>query len=77
MEKTTSKEGWTNPAPDENWTMGYQPELQDFVESIRARRQPQSGLPLAIDTTLTIYAAYVSAENKGAEVAIPTDEFPE
>ena len=28
-------------------------------------------LDLAIDTTLTIYAGYVSADRKGAEVAVP------
>ena len=77
MEKLSTKEGWSNAAPDENWTMGYQPELQDFVESIDAGRQPQSGLPLAIDTTLTIYAAYLSAEKRGAEVDIPIRDFAE
>jgi predicted dehydrogenase len=75
MEKISTQQGWANAAPDEHLTMGYQPELQDFVESIEARREPQSGLPLAIDTTLTIYAAYVSAESGGTEVAVPTDEF--
>jgi len=73
-EKTSSKEGWSNPAPDENWTMGYQPELQDFIESIALRRQPQSDLELAIDATHTIYAAYLSAERKGAEVDIQGTE---
>ncbi|MBM3187771.1 MAG: hypothetical protein FJZ90_03510 [Chloroflexi bacterium] len=73
-EKTSSKEGWSNPAPDENWTMGYQPEIQDFIESIALRRQPQSDLELAIDATHTIYAAYLSAERKGAEVDIQGTE---
>jgi predicted dehydrogenase len=75
MEKISTQEGWVSAAPDENLTMGYQPELQDFVESINARTEPQSGLPLAIDTTLTIYAAYVSAERGGAEVGIPLNGF--
>ncbi len=74
MEKISTKEGWITAAPDENWTMGYQPEMQDFIEAIQDKRQPQSNLPLAIDTTLTIYASYVSAENKGAEVTIPAVE---
>jgi predicted dehydrogenase len=76
MEKISTREGWVNVAPDENWTMGYQPELQEFVESIWLRKQPQSDLALAIDTTLTIYAAYVSAENKGLETKIPIEDFP-
>jgi len=33
IEKASTKEGWTPAAPDENFTMGYQPELQDFVAS--------------------------------------------
>jgi len=77
MEKISTKEGWVTTAPDENWTMGYQPELQDFVEAIEARQQPQSNLPLAIDTTLTIYASYVSAEGNGVEVSIPVTDFPD
>lgn len=76
MEKISTKEGWVTAAPDENLTMGYQPELQDFVECVQHRRQPQSDLALAIDTTLTIYASYVSAEARGAEVAVPADVFP-
>lgn len=71
MEKISTQEGWSNAAPDENWTMGYQPEIQDFIECAATGRQPQSGLALALDTTLTIYAAYVSAERHGAEVEVP------
>jgi predicted dehydrogenase len=77
MEKISTREGWNSAAPDENWTMGYQSELQDFVDSIHTRNQPQSNLSLAIDTTLVIYAAYLSAENQGAEVNIPVLESPE
>ena len=57
--------------------MGYQPELQDFVTSIHSKRPPQSDLRLAIDTTLTIYAGYVSAEQGGAEVVVPIEDFDE
>lgn len=71
MEKLSSREGWSNAAPDENWTMGYQHEIQDFIECAVTGRHPQSDLALAIDTTATIYAAYLSAERKGAEESIP------
>lgn len=76
MEKISTKAGWVTAAPDEYFTMGYQAELQDFVEAIMARRQPESDLALAIDTTLTIYAGYVSAEQGGAETTIPIERFP-
>jgi predicted dehydrogenase len=71
MEKVSTKEGWSMAAPDENFTIGYQPELQDFISSAVEKRQPQSGLGLALDTTATIYAAYVSDEKHGTETQIP------
>jgi len=70
-EKVSTQEGWSAAAPDENFTMGYQSELQDFVTCAAAGRQPASDLELALDTTTTIYAAYVSAENQGQETAVP------
>lgn len=71
MEKISTQEGWIPAAPSEHWSMGYQAEMQDFIECAATSRQPQSDLQLALDTTTTIYAAYVSAERKGAEVAVP------
>jgi predicted dehydrogenase len=71
MEKVSTQEGWSAAAPDENTTMGYQAEIQDFVTSAVTGKQPQSDLELALDTTTAIYAAYVSDEKKGAEVEIP------
>ncbi len=71
MEKLSTQEGWSNAAPDENWSMGYQAEMQDFVTCALNGDTPQSDLPLALDTTATIYAAYLSAERGGAEVEIP------
>lgn len=71
MEKISTKEGWIPAAPNEHWSMGYQAEIQDFIECATSGRQPQSNLGLALDTITTIYAAYVSAERNGTEVAIP------
>jgi predicted dehydrogenase len=71
IEKGSTKEGWTPAAPDENLTMGYQAEIQDFVVSAAAGMAPQSDLGLALDTTAAVYAAYVSDESKGAETAVP------
>lgn len=76
MEKISTQEGWVNAAPDENFTMGYQAEIQDFIECAATGGRPQSDLALAIDCTAVIYAAYLSAERKGAEVDIPRVELP-
>lgn len=70
-EKIGTKQGWSNPAPDEAWQHGYPQEFQDFMESIYHQREPMSGIELARDTIATIYAGYLSAERAGAEVAIP------
>ena len=71
IEKGSTKEGWSPCATDENFTMGYQAELQDFLSCAASAGEPQSGLDLALDTTAAIYAAYLSAECKGAETEIP------
>jgi predicted dehydrogenase len=71
IEKTSTQEGWSTAAPDENFTMGYQAELQDFIACAAAGTAPQSGLDLALDTTAATYAAYVSAQHKGAEAEVP------
>jgi predicted dehydrogenase len=71
MEKVSTQEGWSTPAPDENTTMGYQAEIQDFATAAAGGGHAQSGLELALDTTTAIYAAYLSDEKNGAEVEIP------
>ena len=70
-EKLGTKQGWSHPAPDEDWQHGYQHEFQDFMESVFHDREPLAGGELARDTTVVIYSAYLSAERHGAEVAIP------
>lgn len=61
-EKIETKGGWTFPSPDEHWNQGYLQEIADFVGAIGDERQPVSGLMLARDVAIVLYAAYVSAE---------------
>jgi predicted dehydrogenase len=70
-EKIGTKQGWSRPAPDEDWQHGYPREFQDFMESIRDEREPLSGAELARDTVAVLYSAYLSAERRGTEVEIP------
>jgi predicted dehydrogenase len=70
-EKIGTKQGWSRPAPDEDWQHGYPQEFQDFMESIASNREPLSGGELARDTVAVLYSAYVSAERRGPEVEIP------
>jgi len=69
-EKLGTKQGWSHPAPDEDWQHGYPQEFQDFMESIAQDREPLSGTELARDTIAVLYSAYLSAERRGQEVDI-------
>jgi len=73
MKKIGTKQGWSNPSPDENWMFGYPQEIQDFMEAIANNREPKSGMLAASDIVGVLYTAYVSAERKGEEVKIPLD----
>jgi len=61
-EKIETKAGWTFPSPDDAWNQGYAQEIGDFVGAIAEGREPMSGLTLARDVSIVLYAAYVSAE---------------
>ncbi len=72
VEKIGTKQGWTNPSPDEDWFTGYPQEIEAFYRTIAYGEPLESDSGLAADGISTIYSAYVSAERKGAEVAIKT-----
>ncbi|MBN1105181.1 MAG: Gfo/Idh/MocA family oxidoreductase [Deltaproteobacteria bacterium] len=73
MERLGTKQGWSNPASDENFMFGYPQEIQDFMEAVTTGREPKSGMLAASDSVGVLYAAYLSAERKGAEVEVPLD----
>jgi predicted dehydrogenase len=70
-EKLGTKQGWSNPAPDEAWQHGYLQEFQDFSASFAANRSPLSSGEMARDTIAVLYSAYLSAERRGTEVELP------
>jgi len=72
VEKTETKQGWSNISPDEGWFNGYQHEMDAFYRSAAFGDPVESNSSLAADVIATIYAGYVSSEQKGAEVAITT-----
>ena len=71
LEKLGTKEGWSHPAPDEEWQQGFYAEIQDFVECCATGRQPQSSALVAHDTVATLYAGYLSAERGGQHTSVP------
>jgi predicted dehydrogenase len=71
VEKISSNEGWIPAYAEFGWSNGQLHEMRDFVDAFVTGRTPECDLEIAIDTTLAIYAGYVSADRKGAEVAVP------
>jgi predicted dehydrogenase len=70
VEKIGTKQGWTNPSPDEDWFTGYPQEIEAFYRTVAYGDPVESDSGLAADCISTIYSAYVSAERQGAEVAV-------
>lgn len=70
VEKTETKQGWSQVSPDEGWFTGYQHEMEAFYRSAAFGDPIESNSSLASDVIATIYAGYVSAEGKGKEVGI-------
>lgn len=71
MEKLETKQGWSNPAPDEGHFQGHTQEIEDFFKTVAFGSEPIAGSGLAADAIAASYAAYVSAEQDGKAVAIP------
>ena len=70
VEKIGTKQGWTTPSPDEDWFTGYPQEIEAFYRSIAYGEPIESDSRLAADCISTIYSAYVSAEQNGAELPV-------
>ena len=70
VEKTETKQGWSEISPDEGWFLGYQHELDSFYKAASDGSFIESNSALASDTIATIYAAYLSASLNGAEVPV-------
>ena len=71
VEKIGTKQGWSNPSPDEDHSNGFPQEMEAFYRATAFGEEVESDSGLAADAIATIYAGYVSAERTGAEVKIP------
>ena len=71
VEKTGTKQGWSNISPDEGWFNGYQHEMEAFYRAIAYGVSIESNSSLAADVIATVYAGYLSAERGGVETRIP------
>jgi len=71
VEKIGTKQGWSKPAPDENWMNGYVQEMSAFYRSMAGGDPPPTTSELGFDTVAVMYSAYMSAERRGQEVEVP------
>ncbi len=70
VEKIGTKQGWSKPAPDENWMSGYVHELRFFYRAILEGEKPLDYAQLGYDTVDVIYSSYLSSERGGADVEV-------
>jgi predicted dehydrogenase len=70
VEKTGTKQGWSNISPDEGWFNGYQHEMDAFYRSAAYGEPVESNSSLAADIIATVYAGYVSSEQEGVQVPV-------
>jgi predicted dehydrogenase len=70
VEKAGTKQGWSNPAVDEYFSTGYPQEIEAFYRTAAYGEPLESDSTLAVDAVLTIFSAYLSAEQDGKNVPI-------
>ncbi len=70
VEKTGTKQGWAFTAPDEDHFTGFPQEVEAFFRTVAYGDPVESDSGLAADCIAAIYSGYLSAERKGAEVAV-------
>ncbi len=82
VEKLETSGGWSFPAMNENFVMGYLEEMQAFFDRFAAHREGRAlepkppylpvedDLDLAVDSVRLMYAAYLSDERGGGEVEL-------
>ena len=70
VEKIGTKQGWAPTAPDEDFISGFPHEMEAFYRAAATDERPESDAILAANCMATVYAAYLSAERNGAEVAV-------
>lgn len=63
VEKADNQLGWTRPAVDERWQLGYPPEIEYFVGCVRDGKEPMIGVrgEDGLASMEVAFAAYESA----------------
>ena len=71
IEKTDTTKGWTRPAVDEEWSLGFPDEISHFVDCVRLDRDPMPGVRGEDGrTALEIVMAIYKSAREGASVKL-------
>ncbi len=76
VEKLESQVGWTRPAVDELWQLGYPPEVEYFIGCIRDDKQPMVGVR-GRDGLASMEVAFAAYESARTGRTIKMKEFRE
>lgn len=72
VEKIETKQGWSCPAPDEDFVTGFPAEMEALYRTAAYGDPPETDSFLAADAVSVIFSAYVSSQNGGKETEIKT-----
>lgn len=73
QEKLSTNAGWSYPAIDMEYMLGYAAEIQDFVAAVAENRPPVSDAALGRAVVEAIYCAYLSAaEGRRVDLSGPS-----
>jgi len=70
VEKIGTKQGWSNPALDEDFLNGFPQEMEAFYRTAAYQDTLESNSSLAADAISTIFSAYLSAEHNGEKAYV-------
>jgi predicted dehydrogenase len=68
IEKTETTKGWTRPAVDEEWSLGYPDEISHFVDCVKFDKDPAWGIRgedgrAALEIVMAIYESARTGES--------------
>jgi hypothetical protein len=72
VEKIETKQGWSCPAPDEDFVTGFPAEMEALYRTAAYGDPLETDSFLAADAVSLIFSAYVSSQNGGKETEIKT-----
>ncbi|MEA2062372.1 MAG: Gfo/Idh/MocA family oxidoreductase [Gemmatimonadota bacterium] len=74
VEKADNQLGWTRPAVDELWQLGYPPEIEYFIGCVRDNKEPMMGAGGA-DGLASMEVAFAAYESNATGKAIKMSDF--